>query len=168
MSCCFFMGNTILTADYADIADENKTFAHLLHLFFLTSAPSAQSAVSKSGHLPAQIGKQIASGDQPEKLVSVHDDGDTSTIEDPKQVRDLRDRRERFESIGHRGFHGIVKMIRIVMHFHQHIGFIQDSNRAPVIYDRHLRNIRGAHALHSSEQGVVRPDRNDFARFIAV
>src|SRR5712672_3569413 len=50
---------------------------------------SGQSAVLPFRHLPPQIGEQIAPGDQPEKLVSFHDNGDATTIEDPKQVRDL-------------------------------------------------------------------------------
>ena len=48
-----------------------------------------------------------------------------------------------------------------------------DSSRIPtarpfLIHDRHLRNIRGAHPLERGQQGVVGPDGDDFARFIAM
>src|ERR1022692_3446816 len=128
MSCCFFMGKTLLTADYADSADGKRKAKDrsmlAVQFLFLPSASSAQSAVSHSGHLAPQIREQIAPRDQPEKLISVHDDGDAATVEDPKQIRDLRGGRKRFEAIGHRGFYGVVKMIWIVMHFHEHIGLI--------------------------------------------
>ena len=65
-----------------------------------------------------------------------------------------------FQVIGHRRSHRIVKMSRIVMHFHQHVGFIDKADGAPARIDhRQLRHIRIAHPLERGQQGVIRPDR---------
>ena len=71
---------------------------------------SGQSVVSSFGHLPAQVGEQIAPGDQPQKLVSLHDNGDAAPIEYPEQIINFRGRRDRFQLIGHRLLHLIIKM----------------------------------------------------------
>ena len=72
-------------------------------------------------------------------------------------------------SIGHRGVDGVIKSLRIVMHFHEHVGFIENADHlAGFVDDRHLRNIGGAHPLQRGEQSVVRTDGDDFARFVAM
>ena len=106
-----------------------------------------------------QIGQQIGARDQPKKLIVVHHYGDATAIENLQQVIDFRFWCERFELVGHRIFHRIVKVRRITVHLHEHIGFIKNSNGAPALIDNgQLRNIRVAHALECGEQRVCRSD----------
>ena len=55
------------------------------------------------------------------------------------------------------------------MHFHQNVGFIDNSDRASILIDNwKLRHIRAAHSLERSQQRIARSDGNDFARFVAM
>src|SRR5213595_1884974 len=66
-------------------------------------------------------------------------------------------------------FHEIVKVRWIAMHFHQEIGLIESADGTTLFIDHgNLRNVGLTHPLKSSEQAVARPNRNYFARFVAM
>src|SRR6266581_5933139 len=55
------------------------------------------------------------------------------------------------------------------MHFHQHVGLIENSDRASTLIDNwQLRNVSVAHPFERGEQRVSWSDRNDFAGFITM
>src|SRR5438067_11708626 len=70
-------------------------------------------------HMPAQIGKEIASGNEAKKLVAVHDNRDATAIEYAQQIIDFHIRLQCFQLISHRLPDFIIKMRGVAMHFHQ-------------------------------------------------
>ena len=100
--------------------------------------------------MPPQVGEQIAAGDEAEKLITVHDNGDTPPIEYAEQIINFRGRRKRFQLIGHRLLHLIIKMRSITMDLHQNVGFIDDADYTTAVADyRQLRDIGLAHPFES-------------------
>ena len=85
-------------------------------------------------HVKPEIGKQIGARNQPKKFVVIHDDGDSAAVKHAQQVVKFRVRRQRFQLIGHRLFHGIIKMRRFAVHFHQEIGFVDYANERVRFY----------------------------------
>src|SRR6266403_6050416 len=62
------------------------------------------------GHVPAEIGKEVASGNEAKKLVAVHDNRDAPPIEYAQQIIDFHIRLQCFQLIGHCVAHWIIKM----------------------------------------------------------
>src|SRR5882724_3077740 len=73
--------------------------------------------------------------------VAVHHDRDAAALENFEQVFHLRGRRERFQVIGHGGMNSMIKPLRILMDFHEHVGFVEETDYlAALVNDGHLRD----------------------------
>ena len=119
--------------------------------------------------MPTQIGKQIASRNETEKLVAVHDNGDAPAIEYSKQIINFCIWRQRFQLVSHGLPDFIIKMRGVAMHFYQDVRFVDDANDATTfVHHRQLLDVRLAHAFETSEQRIGWPDGYDFARFVTV
>ena len=84
--------------------------------------------------MPAQIGKEVASGNEAEKLVAVHDNGDPPAIEYAEQIVNFCIRRQRLQLISHGMAHRIIKMRGVTVHFHQDVRFIDDTDNATAFF----------------------------------
>ncbi len=82
-----------------------------------------------------QIRKQIGACNQPEKFVVIHHNSDPAAVEHAQQVCNFRVWRQGFQPVGHRFFHGIVKMRRIAMNFYQQVGLVDNADGATVLID---------------------------------
>src|SRR6476646_8699463 len=84
-------------------------------------------------HVPAEIGKEVASGNEAKKLVAIHDNRDASPIEYAQQIIDFHIRLQCFQLISHRLAHWIIKMRGVAMHFYQDVRFIDDTDNAATL-----------------------------------
>src|SRR5436309_10101680 len=71
-----------------------------------------------------QIVEQVVAGDQPEKLVAVHDDRDVALVEYRQQRTDRRARLQRLEPRRHRRAHRLAKAVCIAVDRHEDVRFI--------------------------------------------
>src|SRR5207244_11851784 len=107
--------------------------------------------------------------EQSVEFVFFHYNGYASAIKYIQKILDRRFWREYFELGRHRFFDRIIKMRRIAVHFHKHIGFIDNPKRMSILIDHgKLRDIRVTHALERGQQCVRRPDGNYFAGLVTM
>src|SRR5438270_11398000 len=107
--------------------------------------------------MPAQIGKQIASRNETEKLVAVHDNGDAPASEYSKQIINFCIWRQRFQLVSHGLPDFIIKVGGVAMHLYQDVGSMDDANDATTfVHHRQMLAVGVAHALETSEQGIGR------------
>src|ERR1044071_989075 len=111
-----------LTANSAISAEKNQS-------------PSRSNKCSLFRHVQPQIREQVGTRDEAEEFVVFHYDGDTAAIKYIQKILDRRFWRQCFQLGCHRFFDRIIKMRRIAVHFHENIGFIENTHRTSMLID---------------------------------
>src|SRR3954451_22822990 len=114
-----------------------------------------------------QITKQVRSRDEAQEVIAFHNESDHATIKDSVNGVYLRFGGNRFKTAGHRVPNRRMEAIGISMNGEQQVRLVEHPYAAPMVYNRHLRDVRHPHTLRGSQQRVVRGNSDHCSRFIA-